>query len=83
MEYDEKVDIADDNDEYAVDNNGNNESLAEGDNNDDDEQASSARCAGSIILPATPGESMILSELADSIMLSAPPAEYDTLSTAL
>ncbi len=52
-----------------------NEPLAEGDDNDNDEYASAARCAESIILSATPAESMILSALADSIMLSAPPAE--------
>jgi hypothetical protein len=82
MEYAEEMDTANNNDEYAIDNNGDNEPLAEGNDNEDEEQASSAPCVGSTILSATPAESMILSELADSIMLSAPPVEYDTLSAA-
>ncbi len=37
MEYAKEVDIANNNDEYAIGNNGDNEPLAEGDNNDDHE----------------------------------------------
>ncbi len=37
MKYAEEVDMADDDDEYAVDDNGDNEPLGEGDGNDDDE----------------------------------------------
>jgi hypothetical protein len=80
MEYDEEVQIATDNDEYAVGNDGNNKPLAEGDDNNDNEYTSAARCAQSIILSAMPAESMILSALADSIMLSALPAESMILS---
>ncbi len=71
MEYAKEVDIADDNDEYAVGNDGNNEPLAEGNDNEDGKYASAACCAESIILSAMPAESMILSALAKSIMLSA------------
>jgi hypothetical protein len=40
MEYPEEVDIADDDDEYAIGNDGDNEPLAEGnDNNKDDTPA--------------------------------------------
>jgi hypothetical protein len=67
VEYAKEMDIADDNNEYAIDDNGDNEPLAEGDDNDDNKQASSARCAGSIILSARPPESMILSELVDIV----------------
>ncbi len=70
-----EVDIADNNDEYAIGNDGKNKPLAEGDDNNNDKYASANRCTESIILSATPAESMILSALADSIMLSAPPAE--------
>ncbi len=80
MEYAEEVDIADDDDEYAVGDNGDNEPLAEGNDDDNNKYASAARCAESIILSATPAESMILSALAESIMLSAPPAESMILS---
>jgi hypothetical protein len=75
MEYAKGVDIVNDDNEYAVGNNGDNEPLAEGDDNNNDKYASAARCAESIILSATVAESMILSVLADSIMLSALPAE--------
>jgi hypothetical protein len=37
MEYAKEVDIATNNDEYSVGDNGNNEPLAEGDDNDDNE----------------------------------------------
>jgi hypothetical protein len=80
MEYAEEVDIANDDDEYAVGDDGDNEPLAEGNNDDDVKYASAAHCAESIILSATPAESMILSALAESIMLSAPPAESMILS---
>ncbi len=80
MEYAEEVDIANNKDEYAVGEDGNNELLAEGNDDNDDEYASAARCAESIILSATPAESMILSALAESIVLSAPPAESMILS---
>ncbi len=69
------MDIAIDDDEYAIGNNSNNKPLAEGDDNDDKEYTSAAHCALSIILSATPAESMIISAFADSNMLSAPPAE--------
>jgi hypothetical protein len=36
MEYAEEVDIATDNDEYAIGDDGNNEPLAEGNDNEDD-----------------------------------------------
>jgi hypothetical protein len=74
MEYAKEVDITNENNEYAIGDNGNNKPLAEGDNNNDKEYASVARCAESIILSATPAESMILSVLADSIKFSVPPA---------
>jgi hypothetical protein len=74
MEYAKEVDIADEDDDYAVGNNGDNKPLAEGNEDDGDEYGSAARCAESIILSATPAESMILSAL-KSIMLSAPTAE--------
>ncbi len=64
MEYNEEVDIANDDDECAVDDAGDHEPLAEGNNDNDDEYASTARCAESIILSLTPAESMILSALA-------------------
>ncbi len=37
MVYAKEVDIATNDDEYAIGNNGDNEPLAEGDDNDDDE----------------------------------------------
>ncbi len=74
------MDIANDNDEYAIDNDGNNEPLAEGKDEDDDKYASAACCTESIILSATPAESMIPSALAESNMLSAPPTESMILS---
>ncbi len=80
MVYAEEVDIAADDDEYAVGDDGDNEPLAEGNDNKDDKYASAARCAESIILSATATESMILSALAESIMLSAPPAASMILS---
>ncbi len=80
MEYAKEVDIATEDNEYAIGNNGDNEPLAEGNDNDDDEYASAAHCAESIILSATPAESMILSALAESIMPSALPAECMILS---
>jgi hypothetical protein len=80
MEYAKEVDIANNNDEYAIGNDGNNEPLAEGSDNIDNKYTSAARCAESIILSAMPAESMILSALADSIMLSVPPAESMILS---
>jgi hypothetical protein len=81
MENAKEVDIADNNDdEYAIGNDGNNKPLAEGDDNDDEKYASTACCADTIILSAMPAESMILSALAESIMLSAPPAESTILS---
>ncbi len=64
MEYAEEVDIANDDDEYAVDDDGDNKPLAERNGNDEDEYASASRCAESIMLSATPAESMILSALA-------------------
>jgi hypothetical protein len=72
MEYAEEVDIANNNDEYAIGNDGDNEPLAEGNDNDDDEYSSTARIAESIILSVMPAEIMILSALAESIMLSIP-----------
>ncbi len=75
MESAKEVYIANDGDEYAIGNDGNNKPLAEGDNNNDKEYASVAHCTESIVLSAPPAESMILSVLADSIMLSALPAE--------
>jgi hypothetical protein len=83
MEYTKEVDIADDDDEYPVGDDGNIKPLAEGDDKDNDKYTSATRCAESIILSATPAESMILSALADSIMLSAPPAESIILSAPL
>ncbi len=80
MEYAKEVDIANDGDEYAVGDNGNNKPLVEGKDEDDDEYASAVRCAESILLSAMPAESMILSALAESIMLSALPAESLILS---
>ncbi len=82
MEYAKEVDIAANDDEYAVGDDGNNKPLAEGNDNEDDKYASAARYTESIILSVTPAESMILSALADaeSIMLAAPPAESMILS---
>ncbi len=80
MEYAEEVDIAADDDENAVGDDGDNEPLTEGNDNKDDKYASAARCAESIILSETPAESMILSALAESIILSVPPAESKILS---
>jgi hypothetical protein len=65
MEYAEEEEIANDDDEYAVGDHGNNEPLAEGKHEDDDEYASAARCVESITLSATPAESMIRSALAE------------------
>jgi hypothetical protein len=70
-----EVDITKDDKEYAIVNDRDNEPLAEGNNNGDNEYASAARCAESIILSASPTETMKLSALADSIMLSALPTE--------
>ncbi len=75
MEYAEEVDIANDDNEYAVDEDGNNKPLAEGNKYNDDKYGSAARCADSIILSAMPAESMMLSAFTESIMLSAPPDE--------
>jgi hypothetical protein len=75
MEYAKEVDIANHDDEYAIDNDNKNKPLAEGDDNDNNEYASAARCAESFILSVMPAESMILSVHADSIMLLVPPAE--------
>jgi hypothetical protein len=76
MEYPKEVDIATNEDDYAIGNDGNNKPLAEcNDDDNDDEYASAARCAESIILSATPAESMIPSALTESIMLSSAPAE--------
>ncbi len=83
MEHAKEVDIANNNDEYAIGNDGDNEPLAEGKDEADDKHASAARCAESIILSATPAESMILSALAESIMLSVLPAESMILSVPL
>ena len=83
MEYAEEVDIADDNDEYAVGDDGDNKPLAEGNDDNDDKYASAACCTESIILSAMPAESMILSALAESIMLSVLPAESMILSVPL
>jgi hypothetical protein len=80
MEYTEEVDIANDDDEYAIGDDGDKELLDEGNDNDNIEYTSATRCTESIILSATPTESMILSALAESIMLSAPPAESMILS---
>jgi hypothetical protein len=80
MKYTKEVDIADNDDEYAVGNDGDSKLLAEGNNDDNDEYACTARCAESIILSATPAKSMILSALAESIMPSVPPAESMILS---
>jgi hypothetical protein len=82
MEYTKEVDIAADDYEYAIGDDGNNKSLAEGnnDNNKIDKYARAAHCAESIILSAMPAESMILSALAESIMLSLAPAESMLLS---
>ncbi len=80
MEYAEEVDIAANDDEYAIGDDGNIEPLVEGNDNKDDKYATAAHCAESIILSATPTESMILSALAESIMFSAPPAESMILS---
>jgi hypothetical protein len=76
----EEVDIANDNDEYAVGNDSKNKPLAEGEDNNKREYASAAHCAEIIILSAMPTEIMILSALADNIMLSVPPAESMILS---
>jgi hypothetical protein len=54
MDYAKEMDIANDDNEYAVGDDGNNKTLAEGNDNDDDEYASAVRCAESIILSATP-----------------------------
>ncbi len=54
------MDIDDNDDEYAIGKNGDNEPLAEGDDNNNDKYASAACCAESIILSATPAESMML-----------------------
>jgi hypothetical protein len=40
MEYAKEVDIANNDNEYAIGNNGNNKPLAEGNDDDDDEYAS-------------------------------------------
>jgi hypothetical protein len=50
MEYAKEVDIANNNNAYAIGDNGKYKPLAEGNNNNDDEYASAARCAESIIL---------------------------------
>ncbi len=50
MENTKDVDIADNNDEYAIGNNDKNEPLAEGNDNNNDKYASAARCTESIIL---------------------------------
>jgi hypothetical protein len=61
MEYAKEVDIAANDNEYAIGNDGDNEPLAEGkDNEDDDEYASATCCAASIILSVTPGYSQRL-----------------------
>jgi hypothetical protein len=80
MEYAKEVDIANNHNEYAVGNDGNDEPLAEGNKDNNHKYASAAHCAESIILLATPAESMKLSAIAESIMLSAPPAENMILS---
>jgi hypothetical protein len=80
MEYAKEGDIAGNNDEYAIGNDGVSKPLAEGDDNKDDEYVSAACCTESIILSAMPTESMILSVLTKSIMLSAWPAKSMILS---
>jgi hypothetical protein len=80
MEYDKEVDIAAKDNEYAIGNDDNNKPLAEGKDKNDNKDASTTCCTQSIILSATPAESIILSALADSIMLSAPPTESMILS---
>jgi hypothetical protein len=80
LEYAKEVDIANNDDEYAIGNNANNKPLAEGDDNNDDKYAGTLRCTESIILSAAPAESVILSVLAESIMLSVLPAEGIILS---
>ncbi len=64
MEYAKEVDIAANNDEYAIGDDGDNKPLAEGNDNGNDDYASATCCAESIILSVTPAESMILSALA-------------------
>jgi hypothetical protein len=59
MEYAEEVDIANDDNEYASGDDGDNKPIAEGKDEDDHEYASAVCCAESIILSATPAESMI------------------------
>jgi hypothetical protein len=56
MEYAKEVDIADDGNEYAVGDNGNNDPLAEGNNDNNDKYASATR-AESIIHSAGIAES--------------------------
>jgi hypothetical protein len=73
MKYAEEVDMADGDNLYAVGDDGNNGSLAEGNDDKDDGYASTASCAESIILSGTPVESIILSALPESIY--ALPAE--------
>jgi hypothetical protein len=80
MEYAKEVDIANDNNEYAVGNNGDNKPLAEGNNDDNDKCTSTTCCAESIILSVPPAESMMLSMHAMSIILSAPLTESMMLS---
>jgi hypothetical protein len=70
MEYAKKVDIPNNDNEYAIGDGGDNKPVAKGNNNNNGEYASAVHCAESIILSATPAESMIL-----SMILSAPPAE--------
>jgi hypothetical protein len=77
MKYAKELDIVDDDDDdYAIGDNSNNEPLAGGNDDDDDKYASTVRWAESIILSATPAESMILSALTESIIHQ----EYDTCS---
>jgi hypothetical protein len=70
MEYAKEVDTANEDDKYAVGDDGGNEPLAEGKDKDDDEYASAVRCAESVILSATFAESMILSALAERLRAS-------------
>jgi hypothetical protein len=64
MEYAKEVDIAADDDEYAIGDDGDNKPLAEGNDNEVNDYASTTCCAESFILLVMPAESMILSALA-------------------
>jgi hypothetical protein len=54
MEYAKEVNIVDDNNEYAIGNNGDNKPLAEGNDDDNDEYTSATCCAERIKFSVTP-----------------------------